>query len=145
MGGKGECYRCGKPGHWSRDCPKGPSRPRREREMEDTRRPARPAPYPDPYRDPYREAYYRDRYAALDRYRPYADPYERRLPPPPPRDLYYRERDPYARPPPEYYGRTRRSPTRDPYYDSYYDRSYALPPPPGTSRASPLRSRVAPY
>lgn len=55
---------------------------------------------PDPY------DYYRDRYPPPplpDRYRPYADPYDRR--PPLPRDPYYRDRDPYSRPPPEYYGR----------------------------------------
>lgn len=146
MGGKGECYRCGKEGHWSKDCPKGPSRPKGgPRDMRD--------PYArDPYaRDPY-DPYYRDRYPPppIDRYRPYPDPYDRRPPPPPPRGdpyAYPRERDPYARPPPEYYGR--RSPPRDPYFDPYYDRraSYPLPPPPGTSRGlSPPRSRVpAPY
>lgn len=55
--------------------------------------------------DPY-DHYYRDRYPPpppLDRYRPYADPYDRR--PPLPRDPYYTAADPYARPPPEYYGR----------------------------------------
>lgn len=151
MGGKGECYRCGKEGHWSKDCPKGPSRPKGG------------APYRESYRDPY-DAYYRDPYRLPppDRYRPYPDPYDRRpLPPPPPRDPYFRERerDPYARPPPEYYGR--RSPPSstinsyqdyldglrlgDPYYDDYYRRSYPMPPPPGTSRMSPPRSRVAPY
>ncbi|XP_052270886.1 RNA-binding protein lark-like isoform X2 [Dreissena polymorpha] len=135
MGGKQECYRCGKEGHWSKDCPKGPSRP--------------PGYYQEP--DPY-EAYYRDRYPPpppVDRYRPYPDPYDRRpLPPPPPRDPYYRERDPYARPPPDYYSRSRDpyyERTRDPYYDDLYSRQSYMPPPPGTSRMSPPRTRVAPY
>jgi hypothetical protein len=75
--------------------------------------------YPrDPYaRDPY-DPYYRDRYLPpppmerMERYRPYPDPYDRRPLPPPPRDPYFRERDPYTRPPPEYYvGSGRRSPT----------------------------------
>jgi len=137
MGGKQECYRCGKEGHWSKDCPKGPSRPKgfTERGGRD--------PYPS--RDPY-DSYYRDsRYGPpplpMDRYRPYPDLYDRR--PPPPRDPYYTERDPYTRPPPEYYGRSREF-SRDPYMD-YYERRGYMPPPPGTSRMSPPRARVAPY
>lgn len=53
-------------------------------------------------RDPY-EPYYRERaYAPVERYRPYGDPYERAMVRP--REPYYvRERDPYARPPPDYY------------------------------------------
>lgn len=66
---------------------------------------SRPKGYSDRAPDPY--DYYRDsRYPPpppIDRFRPYPDPYDRR--PPLPRDPYYRDRDPYARPPPEYYGR----------------------------------------
>ncbi|XP_046366151.1 RNA-binding protein lark-like isoform X1 [Haliotis rufescens] len=158
MGGKGDCYRCGKEGHWSKDCPRGPVRGR-------GRSPGGPRrgydPYDRPYRDPYADPYYRDRYLPppppIDRYRPYADPYDRRPLPPPPRDPYYRERDPYERPPPEYYGR-RSPPPRDAYYDSYYARSrnvskigksHNYPPPhhlSEASRSSPPRSRVpGPY
>lgn len=136
MGGKGECYRCGKEGHWSSNCPKGPTRAKRHEH------------YRDVYRDPYDPYYARERYPPHphDRYRPYADPYDRR--PPPPRDPYYSPRDPYARPPPEYYGRRSPPSSRDPYYDYYERRSYPLPPPPGTSRgiSPPSRSRVpGPY
>ncbi|XP_041352431.1 RNA-binding protein lark-like isoform X2 [Gigantopelta aegis] len=139
MGGQGDCYKCGKSGHWSKDCPSGPTRPRY---------PPRESPYARP-RDPYDDPYYRDRYLPppppMDRYRPYPDIYDRR-PPPPPRDPYYRDRDPYTRPPPDYY---RRSPPRDPYYDDYYRRR-PLPPVPGRAASPPLpvppRSRVpGPY
>ncbi|KAK6182926.1 hypothetical protein SNE40_010499 [Patella caerulea] len=134
MGGKGECYRCGREGHWSKDCPKGSSRPRRPPGDGYRGDPYREDPYDNYYRDPY----YRP--PPPDRYRPYADPYERR-PPPPPREMY-RERDPYARPLPEYYA-NRRAATRDPYYDYYERRSYGMPP---AGRASPPRSRVpGPY
>jgi len=118
MGGKGECYRCGGDGHWSKECPRGPSRDNRRgggrgggRFGAYDRPPQRDPYYPDPY------DYYRSRMLAYDRYR--YDPYERRLPPVPPRDPY---RDPY-RPAPDYY-RPRTPPGgRDPYYDYYERRS----------------------
>lgn len=132
MGGKNECYKCGKDGHWSKDCPRGGTRPRGGRSGDPYER--------DPYYDPYPDPYYRERLPPppRDRYMPYPDPYERRLaerrlpPPPPIRDPYYRDRDPYARPPPEFY--SRRAPPRDPYLDLYLRRP--LPPLPGSSRDS---------
>ncbi|XP_012941017.1 RNA-binding protein lark isoform X2 [Aplysia californica] len=155
MGGKGECYRCGGEGHWSKECPRGPSRDSsRGRGMGMRggggrfrvydRPPPREAYYPDPY-DYYARSRMYPPSSSYDRYR--YDPYERRLPPvPPPRDPY---RDPYARPSPEYY---RRSPPRDPYYDYYERRSLSssgaasavddIKPPP----RNPLQGRVpGPY
>ncbi|KAK2186894.1 hypothetical protein NP493_185g04026 [Ridgeia piscesae] len=73
-------------------------------------------------RDPY-DPYYRERaYPAVDRYRPYADPYERALVRPA-RDPYYvRERDPYARPPPDYYlARQSPPPVSREYVRAYYE------------------------
>ncbi|XP_025103904.1 RNA-binding protein 4.1-like isoform X2 [Pomacea canaliculata] len=125
MGDMTECYRCGKDGHWSKDCPKagrgrgrgrgGPPRPAE---------PYGPPAFRDPYADPYADPYLRNRYfpSGYDRYHPYGDPYDRR--PAPYRDPYY-ERDPYARPSVDYYDRLA---ARDPYYDYYARRSY-LPPP----------------
>lgn len=123
MGGKGECYRCGGDGHWSKECPKGPTRGRgrggrdgrdnRDRGEGFRRGGGFSAPYfSDPYdyyprRPPPPHPYERLRY----------DPYERRVPPSlSPRDYYG-----YSRDAPDYY---RRSPPRDPYYDYYLKRRY---------------------
>lgn len=123
MGGRGECYRCGGDGHWSKECPKGPSRGRgaggrnRDRNGDDFRR-GGAGGYGSPYySDPY--DYYSRRPPAphpYDRLR--YDPYERRVPPAmPPRDYYGFSRDAA-----DYYRRS--SPTRDPYYDMYMKRRY---------------------
>lgn len=124
MGGKGECYRCGGDGHWSKECPRGPSSRggfrggRGSRGGRGDGRPFGPYGRPPP-RDFYEDFDYFQRsrmMAAYDRFRSF-DPYERRpLPPMPPPG-----RDPYARPGPDYYNR--RSPPRDPYYDYYERRS----------------------
>ncbi|XP_059148236.1 RNA-binding protein 4B-like isoform X2 [Physella acuta] len=117
MGGKGECYRCGGEGHWSKECPRGPSRSNRGRggHVGDGFSPYDREPY---YPDPY-EYYARARMLPPHPYERYRfDPYERRLPPPPPvaREPLYRD---FGRHSPDYYRRS--SPPRDPYYD-YYER-----------------------
>jgi len=139
MGDVNGCYRCGEEGHWSKNCTKYPPGGSRGR---DDRRGGRGGrggyrgdrddyydrpPYREPYgygRDAYDDPYYDDYYRRplpppRDRYRPYDDPYAR--PRRPPADPYY-DRDPYSRPPPDYY---RRSPPRDPYYDAYKRDPYA--------------------
>jgi len=120
MGGKGQCYRCGRPGHWSKECPKGPSRPPGMRG--DNFRGDFPPPMPPPP-----PPFYRDRMMSRfggDRMRPYPDPYERRPPPPPPmRDDFYERRSPFGRMPGPDYMYARRSP---PGYNDYEQAPYEM-------------------
>ncbi|XP_013772460.1 RNA-binding protein 4B-like isoform X1 [Limulus polyphemus] len=106
MGGKGTCYRCGRAGHWSKECPRNPN-------ARYGRLPPPMSTYgtypertfgrygPESRYDRFSDGYGFDRFSersfAAERMRPYPDPYERRLPPPPPSattsradDLYYR-------------------------------------------------------
>ncbi|KAH9509049.1 hypothetical protein Btru_048887 [Bulinus truncatus] len=120
MGAKGECYRCGGEGHWSKECPRGPSRGRGRNDRDRFSPYDREPFYPDPY-DYYARARMMPPHP-YDRYR--FDPYERRLPPPPPpmgREPLYRD---FGRHSPDYYRRS--SPPRDPYYE-YYDRRRMAP------------------
>ncbi|XP_077537335.1 uncharacterized protein LOC144149572 isoform X2 [Haemaphysalis longicornis] len=114
MGGRGQCYRCGRQGHWSKECPRNPNArfgaavpmlpPGGAGPL--ARYPDRLGGYgsggPDRFLD---RAYGADRgFGAAgpgygDRMRPYPDPYERRAAPPPPpsaaRDDFYYYRRPY--------------------------------------------------
>ncbi|GFR88282.1 RNA-binding protein 4 [Elysia marginata] len=126
MGGKGECYRCGGEGHWSKECPRGPSRARsggsRGGRGGDRFNPYDRDPYYPPPPDPY-DYYARARALPLHPYDRYRMEYERRLAAlaPLPRDSLYGD---YSdRPSPDYYRRP--SPPRDPYYDFYERRRLA--------------------
>ncbi|XP_074594740.1 RNA-binding protein lark-like [Brevipalpus obovatus] len=121
MGGKGQCYRCGKSGHWSKECPRNSH----ERYNYNGRAPQPSMPPPPMYSSgsgrysrssgygPSRYPERPERFDIRSYGRPYPDPYDRRPPAGPPRDDeyagYYRRPgyDEYA---PPY---TRRSPPRD--------------------------------
>uniref|UniRef100_A0A023FIR4 Putative grp-3 498 glycine rich family n=1 Tax=Amblyomma cajennense TaxID=34607 RepID=A0A023FIR4_AMBCJ len=129
MGGRGQCYRCGRQGHWSKECPRNPNA------RFGAAVPMLPpgggggplARYPGVGGGPDRLGYgsggpdrFLDRGGAYgdrgfgaapgygDRMRPYPDPYERRAAPPPPpsaaRDDFYYYRRPYEDFGSSYYG-----------------------------------------
>jgi len=138
MGGKGQCYRCGHQGHWSKECPKNPA----------TRNTGPPIGYPTPG---YGERFPRfgmdrpfgadrsfggDR-GFSDRMRPYPDPYDRRPPmSAPQQDNYMYYRRPY-----ESYPYTRRSPPAPPMssrYDFTQDPTFVSGRLTPTSRRAPV-------
>ncbi|KAH6925542.1 hypothetical protein HPB50_006890 [Hyalomma asiaticum] len=126
MGGRGQCYRCGRQGHWSKECPRNPNARfgsgmpmmppgggplARYPGVGGPERLGYGSGGPDRFMD--RGGAYSDRgFGAApgygDRMRPYPDPYERRAAPPPPpsaaRDDFYYYRRPYEDFGSSYYG-----------------------------------------
>ncbi|XP_015795464.1 RNA-binding protein lark [Tetranychus urticae] len=145
MGGKGQCYRCGKSGHWSKECPRNTH----DRHNHNGRAPHPPPPPPPPQMPPPGPAgWYGGRYGPVRNYpvdrgydraysRPYPDLYDRRPPPPPPREEYY-----YRRPYLEEYAYRRSPSNTDRTYGaerSYYTddtQSFASYSSTGTTSAS---------
>ncbi|XP_071041057.1 RNA-binding protein lark isoform X4 [Parasteatoda tepidariorum] len=139
MGGKGQCYRCGRQGHWSKECPRNPATRMNN---------GPPIGYPtggyggDRFSRfgmdrPYgADRSFGEQRGFVDRMRPYPDPYERRPPMPSPQQENYM----YYRRPYDSYGYSRRSPpnvpqvpsrydfTQDPRYDSEYHNEYLNEP-----------------
>uniref|UniRef100_A0A2R5L7A5 Putative rna-binding protein lark n=2 Tax=Ornithodoros turicata TaxID=34597 RepID=A0A2R5L7A5_9ACAR len=111
MGGRGQCYRCGKQGHWSKECPRNPNA-RFGGPMLPPGGPMgryggpsdRMGGYGDRFMDrgPYGDRGYSSGYG--ERMRPYPDPYERRPPPPRSGDDFYYYRRPYDDYGSSYYG-----------------------------------------
>ncbi|KAK2158550.1 hypothetical protein LSH36_167g01033 [Paralvinella palmiformis] len=105
MGQTSACYRCGKYGHWSRDCPMTPQ----SRGHANKSRSADRGYYD---RDPYARGHLTPVIIERSRGAMRYDPYTRQMPPPVPQpappipsltlnSMY--TIDPYSRPPPEYY------------------------------------------
>lgn len=104
MGGKGQCYRCGKSGHWSKECPSN-----QERAFVRSLLAKRYTPYGFGFSglNPMPRSRPPDRYERLQYYRDYIHPYER-LPLPSPYD---------RRTPPEYFRRLVAPEPYDPLYE----------------------------
>lgn len=133
MGGKGQCYRCGRQGHWSKECPRNPSARLASSSMPQMMGPQsgsfmdRPMGRFGPDRGmdsrfPPDRGFGMDRGYGAERMRPYPDPYERRIPPAGPtpgaRDDYFS----YYRRSYDDYGYARRSPPR--FMNNSFDRGY---------------------
>lgn len=142
MGGKGQCYRCGRQGHWSKECPRNPA-------VRFNNAHPPPVGYPtsgyggDRFpRFGMERPYGADRSFGergfVDRMRPYPDPYERRPPmSAPQQDNYMYYRRPYD----SYY--SRRSPPNVPQVPSRYD--FTQDPTFASGRLTPTSRRAPVY
>lgn len=138
MGGKGQCYRCGRQGHWSKECPRNPAARINN---------SGPPMYPSSYNDrfprfsmdrPYGvDRPFGEQRGFVDRMRPYPDPYERRPPMSSPQDNFMYYRRPY-----ETYSYTRRSPP-PPAPPSRYD--FTQDPTFASGRLTPTARRAPVY
>jgi RNA-binding protein 4 len=127
MGGKGQCFRCGKAGHWSKDCPLGPNSMRNGYG-------GRTDNFGGPPSGMYRDRM-AGRFGAPERMRPYPELYDRPIPsmagPATRAPSMYNRQDPIGRPPPPDYMYRRRSPPPPPIAPPRYAAydPYQVPPP----------------
>uniref|UniRef100_A0A1B6LSQ5 RNA-binding protein lark n=1 Tax=Graphocephala atropunctata TaxID=36148 RepID=A0A1B6LSQ5_9HEMI len=143
MGNAEQCYRCGRGGHWSKECPKTGMGPDRFRGRMFGRDPYPPPP-PPPFmrermmtggfgKDSYYDRYYERPAGRFDE----RDAFDRRLPPLPPRDLGPRRDFPPPIPPreplPPLSMRGPPSTMRDSFERSMFSRRS---PPPASARFS---------
>jgi len=137
MGNPEQCYRCGRGGHWSKECPKTGMGPDRFRDRMYGRDPYPPPPPPPFLRDRMlsggfgKDSYY-DRYYDRPGGRYEEREFERRFPPLPPRELGPR-RDFLPPPPPISRPLGLRGPPDSYERPSDYMFSRRSPPPPSSS------------